>query len=119
MLNYKVGTGKILTSDSSDLVIAKIKGYLRFDAAGIYALRVNSNDGVRLDIGGKRIFNDPNAHPDRMSESLPVEITEPGWYAVDLLYFEKKGTATLELYWRPPGAASFDFVPAEAFGHAP
>ncbi len=38
-----------------------------------------------------------------------------------MLYFQRKGTATLELYWKPPGQEDADFVlvPAEAFAHIP
>ncbi len=118
MLNYNVGPGTVLTSDGSDGVIAVIKGYLKFDKPGGYSLLVNSNDGVRIRLGGKRIYDDPDVHADRLSDPLAIEIGAPGWYALDVLYFERKNTSTLELYWLPPGAADYDFVPAEAFAHA-
>ncbi len=118
MLNYNVGGGKVLTSDGSDGVIAVIKGYLKFDQPGGYTLLVNSNDGVGIQLGGKQIYDDPDGHPDRLSDPLAIEIATPGWYALDVLYFERKNTSTLELFWLPPGAADFDFVPAGAFAHA-
>ena len=39
--------------------------------------------------------------------------------ALDLLYFERKGTSTLELYWKQPGDedGGMALVPAEAFAH--
>ena len=46
-------------------------------------------------------------------------IDKPGWYPISLLYFEKRNTSTLELYWQPPGTDEFVFVPAEAFAHLP
>ena len=119
MLNYNVGPGKVLTSGGSDGVIAVIKGYLKFDQPGSYTLLVNSNDGVRIELGGKQIYDDPDVHPDRLSDPpLEIEIGTPGWYALDVLYFERRNTSTLELFWLPPGAADFDFVPAGAFAHA-
>ena len=118
MLNYNVGQGKVLTSDSSDEVIAVIKGYLKIDKPGSYTFLVNSNDGVRIKLGGKQIYDDPNVHADRLSDPLAIEFGAPGWYALDVLYFERKNTSTLELFWLPPGAADFDFVPAAAFAHA-
>ena len=60
-----MGQGKILTSDKTDGVHAHIAGFIRFPAAGTYVFEVNSNDGVRLEIGGKRIFEDGDVHPDR------------------------------------------------------
>ncbi len=118
MLNYNVGQGKVLTSDASDMVMAVIRGYLHFERPGSYTLLVNSNDGVRIQLGGRQIYDDPDVHADRLSDPLAVEIREPGWYPLEVLYFEKKNTATLELFWLPPGAADFDFVPAAAFAHA-
>ncbi len=118
MLNYNVGPGEVLTSGASDGVMAVITGFLKFEQSGGYTLLVNSNDGVRIRLGGKQIYDDPDVHPDRLSDPLAIEIGTPGWYALDVLYFERKNTSTLELFWLPPGAADFDFVPAEAFAHA-
>ena len=102
-LGWDMGPGKILTSDKTDGVQAHIAGFIRFPAAGTYVFEVNSNDGVRLEIGGKRIFEDGDVHPDRLSPPIPVEVTSPGLYPIKILYFEKKNTATLEVFWTAPG----------------
>ncbi len=117
MLNYHVGQGNVLTSNSSDMVGANIKGLINFETSGTYTMMVQSNDGVRLNIGGKLIYEDPDVHADRFSDEIRLEISEPGWYPVHVLYFEKKNTSTLELYWDPPGPEDIDFVPAKAYGH--
>jgi hypothetical protein len=114
-LNYKVGQGKVLTSDSSNFVGAHITGLINLAKAGTYAFEVTSNDGVRLTLGGKMIFEDPEVHADWTSEPIVVPVTEPGWYPIDVLYFEKKNTSTLIVKWKPPGAAGFEVVPAEAY----
>lgn len=36
-----------------------------------------------------------------------------------MVYFEKRNTATLELYWQGPDDDDFKFVPAENFAHDP
>ncbi len=117
MLNYQVGPGKVLTTNSENLVGADINGFINFERSGPYTIMVQSNDGVRLHIGGKMIYEDPDVHADRFSDEITLEISEPGWYPVRVLYFEKKNTSTLELYWDPPGAEEIDYVPAKAFGH--
>lgn len=117
MLNYQVGQGNILTATTTDLIGADIKGMINFDKVGTYIMMVHSNDGVRVTIGGVMIHEDPDVHADRFSEEIKLEISEPGWYPVHILYFEKKNTATLELYWDPPGPEEIDYVPASAFGH--
>ncbi len=117
LLDAKAGTGKVLTSGSADLVGAHIKGFLRFDEAGTHRFQVTSNDGIRVVLGGEKIYEDPDVHPDRTSDPIPVEIAQPGYYPIEILYFEKKNTATIQLYWSPPGSSQFAPVPASAFWH--
>jgi hypothetical protein len=102
-LGWDMGAGKILTSDKTDGVQAHIFGFIRFPAAGTYVFEVNSNDGVRLEIGGKRIWEDPDVHADRMSPPIPVQVAAPGFYPIKILYFEKRNTATLEVFWTAAG----------------
>ena len=120
LLDYAVGDGEVLTSGRVDEVGADIRGFIRFEKAGTYTLAMQSNDGVDLTIGGKTVIKDSDVHADRFSELVPVEITEPGWYPLHLLYFERRNTSTVELYWNLPGEGGvMDFVPAEAFAHIP
>lgn len=118
VLDYKSGSADVLTSGHADAVGAEIRGVINFAQAGVYTIALESNDGVELSIGGKLIVSDPGVHADRFSPLVPVEIVEPGWYAFEMTYFEKRSTATLRLYWLPPDAAGgLKFVPAEALAH--
>ncbi|MBO0335080.1 hypothetical protein J0X12_15770 [Sneathiella sp. CAU 1612] len=117
MLNYQVGAGNVLTSNSNDMVGAIIKGFIKMEQPGRYVFMVHSNDGVWVAIGDKLIYEDPDVHADRFSDEIVVEISEPGWYPIHIKYFEKKNTSTLELYWEAPGFGEMDYVPAEVFGH--
>ena len=116
-LDYKVGVGKVLTSNKNDFVGAHITGLIRFEQAGTYHLEVTSNDGVEVTLGGQQIFQDPGVHADTTSQPIAVEVAEPGWHALKVLYFEKKNTSTLILKWRPPGASGFELVPAKSLKH--
>ena len=117
MLDWNVGDGPVLTHENDDGVAARITGYIKFETAGNYLMAIQSNDGVRLNIGGKLIIDDPDVHKDHFSPNVTVQVPQAGWYPLYLLYFERKGTSTLELYWQPPDADGFDFVPEEAFAH--
>jgi hypothetical protein len=117
-LNYKVGVGKVLTSNGNDFVGAHITGAIHLESAGTYKFEVTSNDGVRVNLGGQQIFQDPGVHPDTTSDPIPVEVTQPSWYPLEILYFEKKNTSTLILRWQPPGSAGYEVVPAAALKHA-
>ncbi len=117
-LDYNVGSGRVLSSDRVDGVGAIVEGLINFPVAGVYSMAMQSNDGVELAIGGETIFSDPTVHADRFSDLVTVQIDQPGWYPLDLLYFEKRNTSTLELYWLAPGEeGGLDFVPPSAFAH--
>ncbi len=118
-LNYRTGLDPVLTSGAEDGVGAHIKGFIKFDTPGTYTFATQSNDGVRLFIGGKMILEDPDVHADRYSDPVEVEIKSAGWYPIEVLYFERKNTSTLQLYWLQPDdeEGSMALVPAEAYGY--
>lgn len=107
----------VLTSDQSVLVGAFIRGVIHFAQSGSYILRVNSNDGARVWVGDAMIWDDPEVHFDRMSPPLEMTIQQPGWYEFKVDYYQKKGTAALQVLWTPPGGGDEMPVPPEAFGH--
>lgn len=115
-LDQVTETENVLTSEQPILVGALIRGAIKFSEPGTYGFRVNSNDGVRLWIGDALLWEDPEVHYDRMSPPLKVVIDEAGWYDFKVDYFQKKGTAALQVLWTPPGGDEVP-VPAEAFGH--
>ncbi len=115
---------KVFTSDRSQGVGALINGLINFPEAGLYHLAVLSNDGIRIELGGKFLFEDPDKHlnGNRLSDPIPVEIAEAGWYPININYFQKKGTWALDLLWSKPGEVvgeELPIVPAEAYGHLP
>ncbi len=77
-LNYKVGQGNVLTSKFDNGVGAFIEGLINFPEAGTYVLKMQSNDGVKLEIGGKLIHLDPGVHVDTFSDPIPVKIDAAG-----------------------------------------
>lgn len=118
MLDSRAGEGNVLTSSSADGVMAKITGYIHLDQPGRYAFSFESNDGVRLEIDGEPILEDPDVHSDRYSDIGHFEVAEPGWYPLSIGYFERKGTSTLRFFWGPPGTeGTLPLVPAEALAH--
>lgn len=118
MLDYWVGDGEVLTSGRIDETGAHIVGLIHMAKAGDYTFSMHSNDGIDLKIGGKQVIKDSSVHADRYSDLVVVKIAEPGWYPLDLLYFEKRNTSTLELFWLQPGeSGQLNHVPAAALAH--
>ncbi|HEY7687662.1 MAG TPA: PA14 domain-containing protein [Dongiaceae bacterium] len=119
LLDYQSGSGMVLTSDHADLIGARIRGFINFDQPGRYLMATQSNDGVRVRIADQVVIEDPDVHSDQFSMNAELNIATPGWYKLEVTYFERKSTSTLQLYWQPPGASDFAIVPASAYGHTP
>src|SRR5215831_12459692 len=102
-LDWRMGSGIVLTSKAHEAVGAQISGFVLFEKAGTYGLDVTSNDGVRVEIGGKLIHEDPGVHSDATSDRIDVKIDKPGWYPITIMYFQKRYTATLAVRWIGPG----------------
>jgi len=98
-----------------------IRGMIKFSEPGRYVLMANSNDGIRIFLGEKRIINDPIWHAagDELTPEARITISHPGWYRFRLKFYQRKGTATLQMFWKKPGDGDFSFIPAEAYGHIP
>ena len=109
--------GNVLTSTQAMMVAAHIRGLIRFEAAGTYVFRIESNDGVKAKVGGRQIWVDPEIHPNRWSAPIPVVIDVPGWYEMWINYYQKKGTSALQLVWTTPDSIEETHVPAGAFSH--
>ena len=116
-LDYRTGDGLALTSGERDGIGAWIKGYIKLDKPGTYRFVANSNDGIRFTLAEELLFEDPDVHGDQMTNWADVVVAEPGWYDLQVLYFERKGTSTLQFYWKAPGAEDYEIVPESAFAH--
>ena len=119
-LNYRVGMGMVLSADRNDGVGAHIRGVIRLNQPGTYLFAIESNDGVRLAVGGDILIEDPDVHSDQWSDVGTVVVTETGWYPIELLYFERKNTSTLRLMWKTPAmgeSSKFQPVPGELLAH--
>ncbi len=115
-LDATPGRGQpVLTSIKPMGVGAFIRGFIKLDKPGTWTFRVNSNDGVEVLIGGEQIHIDPYKHSDTMSPPILFKVDEPGWYDIAVDYFQRKGTATLQLLWTAPDGGAEEIVPPAAF----
>lgn len=107
----------VLTSGKAMGVGAFIRGLIRFDEPGTWTFRVHSNDGIQVTIGGQLVHVDPYKHSDTMSLPILFVVEEPGWYEIAVDYFQRKGTATIQLLWTRPSGGAEEIVPPAAFAH--
>ena len=118
ILNHQSGKeGKVFASGRSQGVAMVMDGFLDLKKAGTYRWQALANDGIRMFIDKNIIFEDPDVHGDRLTPIGTSQVTKPGLHPVQIIYFQRKGTAALKLYWQPPGAEKFSLVPAEVYWH--
>lgn len=118
LLNHQSGKeDQVFASGRSQGVGMVMEGFLNLDKVGIYRWQALANDGIRMLIDHKLIFEDPKVHADRLTPIGTNEVVQPGRHSVQIIYFQRKGTAALKLYWQPPGADQFSLVPAEVYWH--
>ena len=124
---YKIKEN-FLDSGMHRLFGAQFDGMIKFPKPGEYILVANANDGIRVWVGEKVVIDDPfwhatgdeytpEAHITISARKANIAISTPGWYRFKIKYFQKKGTATLQMFWKKPGDKEFSFIPAEAYGH--
>ena len=92
-----------------------ITGYLRFPRPGAWSIQVKSNDGVRVDLDGKKVLEDPDVHADRIAGPVVLNVASAGAAPLEIFYFQNRGAAALVLQWAEPGSTEMKTIPASAF----
>lgn len=112
-----------LTTKRSELVLAEIRGFLRFPESGSYELEFASNDGLRVYLGAEEteVYKHDGRHVCDTLGPVTVEIPTAGWYPIHIEYFQRYKSSCLWLSWRKPGDAEVgdEPVPEEHFAHVP
>jgi hypothetical protein len=112
-LDFAENSGPVLTSTSKILMAVEITGFIRFPRGGSYAIAANSNDGVRVFVGGAVAAEDPDAHPMRQTPVAKITVEGDVWYPLRIVYFQRRGAWGLQLLWAPEGEP-LAIVPASA-----
>jgi fibronectin type 3 domain-containing protein len=98
---------------------AVLNASLTVDSADTYTFLADSDDGVRLSVGGRELLN--NWYGGRsLSQSGPVYLEAGRAYPVRLEYLQNTGGRALALQWRRAGAPdATEDVPPSAFSPVP
>ncbi len=104
-----------LTSTTPWYLTARITGYFKFDAPGIYDIEFFVNDGLDATIGGQRVGHADGINPCEGTVVTQVEAPVAGWYDLDVFYYQNAGTACLMMKMAPTGKKR-QWVANSAFG---
>ena len=107
---------KALTSKRSERVAADIRGYVRFDAPGIYVIDFITNDGVEAKVGGQVVGRFDGRQTCQETFATEVEVPKAGWYPLQILYFQRTKTSCLHMRSGLKGKR-VTWMPNKAFGH--
>ena len=108
---------KVMTSDASEYVVAFITGFMKLEK-GVHELEFQSNDGVRIHLGGVQVYEHDERHPCVSNGAVSVDAPKSGWYPVEVLYFQRLSTACLDLSIRKPGG-EWDWTEENIYAHKP
>lgn len=116
-LNHRFENQPVFDSGQNKGVGMIMEGYFYLPQPGEYLFQAVSNDGFELLVNNVLVVSDPGVHGARFSEKGRITVAGAGWFPVQIRYFQRKGTAALELYWQPPGSSAMSIVPAEVYAH--
>lgn len=105
-----------LTSKRAENVAARITGYIRFDAPGVYDIDFLTNDGLDMTIGGQRVGRFDGRQTCDSIVGTQVEVPQAGWYKLDAVYFNRLNTSCLHMRWAKAGS-KLSWTPNSVFGH--
>ena len=103
-----------MTADKAMKIAASISGYIKFDAPGTYTVDFLNNDGLEIHIGGQKVGFYDGVHACGYAGEQEIEVPSAGYYALEAIYFQKKGTACLMMEWGPD-SDGLEPVPNSAF----
>ena len=89
-----------------------LTGLIRLDLDGRYEFQVYSDDGAQLWVDDEIVVDNWVLQaPTYVSGTYIAAESDPDLVRIRLNYLEERGSATLKLLWKPPGATAFTTVP--------
>ncbi len=91
-------------------------GYINFESTGIYTLSFRHDDGLRVWIGNRKVY-DHWIHTGGHWRSVDITFEETGWLPFRAELLEIAGGSYCDFRWALPGAADYEEVLAAQFRH--
>jgi len=111
-VNFDWTTGRPAIGVPADNFSVRWTGTITVPTSGTYRFQTNSDDGVRLWIGGTQRINNWTDHSPTTNTTGNISLTAGQRVAITLEYYERGGGAVMQLRWRRPGQVSYVAIPA-------
>jgi hypothetical protein len=113
LINFGWANGSPAASLPVDNFSVRWSGYIQVPLTGTYQFHTESDDGVRVSIGGLPVISawmDQTSGEHEGQLNLTAGVRTP----IEIEYYERAYTATMRLSWQIPGYAR-EPIPASAF----
>lgn len=112
-VDYDWGTGAPgVTGVNANQFSVDWNGYIRVEETGYYSFQTDSDDGVRLWVGGQLLINNWSDHAVVTDTSSGISLEAGETYAIQMQFYENGGYATARLRWQTPSGGSYVILPA-------
>ncbi len=101
-VDFDWSTGQALPGLDGDTFSVRWTGRILAKGSGVYTFTTNSDDGVRLFVGNKRVIDNWTDHSPA-ENSGSVSLVAGQLYDIRLEFYEDFGTAVIQLFWQGPG----------------
>ena len=110
VVDFNWGGGNPAVGIGADNFSVRWTGYVQATVSGTYTFRTQSDDGIRLWVGGAPVINNWTDHGPTYNTGT-VTLSAGQYYPVTLEYYERGGGAVAQFQWQKPGDATFSTVP--------
>jgi YVTN family beta-propeller protein len=111
-VNFNWGTTRPATEVTADNYSVRWTGTVEASASGNFRFQTNSDDGVRVWINGTQVINNWTNHSATLNSTGNIALTANQRYTITVEYYERTGSAVMQLRWRLPGTTTYVAVPA-------
>lgn len=115
-INCNFGTGGPVPRIAADRFGIRWSGYIAIEQAGAYTLSFKHDDGLRVWIGDRKVYDRWVWTEDRWAQ-VDVTFSEIGWLPFRAEFMDTGAGAHCAFRWALPGRADFEDVTAQRFRH--
>lgn len=116
-VNFEWGGGSPDAKVPSNGFCMHWDGMIKIDKPGRYTFATVADDGTRVFLNGKLVFEDWSIHPPKRN-SGEIDL-KAGTHAFRLEYFEGGGGANCRLYWMLKDGFGEEIIPEKVLFHKP
>ncbi len=91
------------------------EGLLQINQEGLYTIYLNSDDGSRFIVDNNVIVDNNGMRDKAIEKSGSTQLTK-GFYPIQILYFQHKGSCKLEVSYEGPGIKKQE-IPSSSYYH--